>query len=272
MSISFTEALGGPVPATEIEINLQGAGGLPSGDRIRDIVILGERLATGTSAADEVTTVPFADADAAKTWFGEGSVGHLLAEYVFDYRNGETGTAKASVYGAAVAEGAGAAPIAKLTFANAATGNGSWTLRFGGKKWSFAVANGDTEPLDLSKVDVPKFGTTALAHFQCQGCAKKFENEHQLRNHMLLMHGGQKDTSEESTRPQTVCPVWFPTKSLSAPENDQKLAQPKFPCKFCSESFATSPRLTRHINKHHPSKECRVVLLENLQETTDKQV
>jgi phage tail sheath gpL-like len=145
MTISFTEAVGGPVPGTEIEINLQGLGGLPSGDNIRNILVLSERVAAGTSTADEVRSTPFADADEASAWFGAGSPGAHQCAYIFDYRNSESGKPKCAVYGAAVAElPGGTAAVQDLTFATAASAAGVWVFSVGGFQFSVTVSSGDT--------------------------------------------------------------------------------------------------------------------------------
>jgi len=144
MTISFTEALGGPVPGTEIEINLQGLGGLPSGDQIRNILVLSERVAAGTSTGNAVTSTPFGSADDASTWFGAGSPGAHQCAYIFDYRNSESGKPKCAVYGAAVAVAGGTAAIQTLTLAVNATASGVWEFMIGGFPVSIAVSTGDT--------------------------------------------------------------------------------------------------------------------------------
>lgn len=154
MTITFTEAAGGPVPAVEIEINLQGAGGLPSGDEIRNIIVVAERVAAGTSSANAVNSTPFADADAAQTWFGAGSPGDCMCQQIFAYRNSKTGAAKAQVYGAAIAEKAtGTAANQTLTFATNASGNGTWIFSVGGHQVSVTVSTGDTPTLQAAALE-----------------------------------------------------------------------------------------------------------------------
>jgi len=145
MTISFSEAVGGPVPGTEIEINLQGLGGLPSGDQIRNILVLSEIVAAGTASAGDVTTTPFADADAASAWFGAGSPGAHQCAYIFDYRNSDSGKPKCAVYGAAVAElPGGTAGAQTLVLATNASAAGVWVFSVGGFQFSVTVSSGDT--------------------------------------------------------------------------------------------------------------------------------
>jgi phage tail sheath gpL-like len=146
-TITFTEASGGPVPAVEIEINLQGAGGLPSGEQIRSIMVVAERVAAGTLAADTLSSTAFADADAAIAAFGANSPGAHMCAAIFDYNNSQTGSGrpKCEVWGGAVAEKAtGTAAVQTLTFAaGPATSAGTWIFSIGGKQLSVNVAVGD---------------------------------------------------------------------------------------------------------------------------------
>jgi phage tail sheath gpL-like len=144
-TISFSEAVGGPVPNVEIEINLQGAGGLPDGEQIRSIIVVAERVAAGTLAANAISSTAFADANAGIAAFGANSPGAHMVAAIYDYYNSESGKAKCEVWGAALAEKAtGTAPVQTLTFAaGPATSAGVFIFSIGGKRINVPVAVGD---------------------------------------------------------------------------------------------------------------------------------
>jgi phage tail sheath gpL-like len=166
MAISFSEALGGPVPATEIEINLQGAGGLPSGDQIRSVLVLAEKVAAGTATVDTVESTPFADADAAQTYFGAGSPGDCMCQQIFAYRNSDSGVPKAQVYGGNATEvGGSTAAVQTLTFgAGPATSSGVFIFKVGGHPFSVTVSTGDA---------VAAVATAAIAAYNALTWAEK---------------------------------------------------------------------------------------------------
>jgi phage tail sheath gpL-like len=142
-TITFNEATGGPVPKVEIEINLQGAGGLPDGEQIRSMIIIAERVAAGTSTADTISPTAFGSGDDAIAWFGTTSPGAAMAAAAFDYYNSDSGAPKAQIWGAALAEkGTGTAPIQTLTLVGDATAAGLLVLRIGGKVFNVPVSNG----------------------------------------------------------------------------------------------------------------------------------
>ncbi len=140
--ISFDEAVGGPVPAVEIEINLGGAGGLPDGSQIRDVIIIAERVAAGTGVADTISDTAFGSGDDGIAFFGTTSPGAAMVAALYDYSNSESGPAKCAVWGATLAEkAAGTAPIQTLTISGTNTAAGVLNLRIGGKLFPVAFSN-----------------------------------------------------------------------------------------------------------------------------------
>lgn len=146
MTITFYEAVADGVPGCQIEINLNASGGLVNSQDYRNIYILAERVAAGTSTANEVASAPFGSEDEAIAWFGATSPGARMASYIFNHREPEIKKAKCLVYGAAVAElvGGTAATLVQ-TFGNGnATASGTWIFEVGGHAFSVAVAANDT--------------------------------------------------------------------------------------------------------------------------------
>jgi phage tail sheath gpL-like len=140
--ISFDEAVGGPVPAVEIEINLGGAGGLADGSQIRDVIFIAERVAAGDGAADTISSTAFGSGDDGIAFFGSTSPGAAMVASLYDYFNSESGGPKCSVWGAAIAEKAtGTAPVQTLTIVDTNTAAGVLNLRIGGKVFPISFAN-----------------------------------------------------------------------------------------------------------------------------------
>ena len=143
--ITFVEAVGGPVPAVEIELNLSGSGGLPDGDQIRSIIVIAEKVAAGTQAADTISATAYGSGADAIAAFGTTSPGAAMCAAIYDYYNSETGRARIEVWGACINEDAGStAAIQMLTIANASTAAGVLTLRIGGKVFTTLITNGMT--------------------------------------------------------------------------------------------------------------------------------
>ncbi|XP_067148714.1 insulinoma-associated protein 1 [Apteryx mantelli] len=127
-----------------------------------------------------------------------------------------------------------------------------------------------------SERDTPSPGGTSEAGaeegpFGCPRCAKRFRRQAYLRKHLL----GHPPAGEEAAaaaagggaatttcRRCPVCGEAFP--SRSGQERHLRLlhAAQVFPCKHCPATFYSSPGLTRHINKCHPSENRQVVLLQ----------
>ncbi|KAM5303967.1 insulinoma-associated protein 1 [Glossophaga mutica] len=137
--------------------------------------------------------------------------------------------------------------------------------------------------------------------YECHHCAKKFRRQAYLRKHLLAHHqalqargtppaapredllalypGPEEKALQEAagdgeaagvlglsaTAECHLCPVCgepFPSKG--AQERHLRLlhAAQVFPCKYCPATFYSSPGLTRHINKCHPSENRQVILLQ----------
>jgi phage tail sheath gpL-like len=137
--MNFEEILSSYRPRHVIEEQYNGApGGSTSGKR--DIWIIGERVAAGTSSDNEVRSTPFADADEAESWFGASSFGAYMARQVF-----RGGKLKSRVYGAAVADSGGTKATQIVSFDTDATSNGTITMNVAGAVFSFSVESGDGE-------------------------------------------------------------------------------------------------------------------------------
>ncbi|XP_033916956.1 insulinoma-associated protein 1 [Melopsittacus undulatus] len=104
--------------------------------------------------------------------------------------------------------------------------------------------------------------------FECPRCAKRFRRQAYLRKH-LLGHQPPEPAAEEPPAPPPaecrLCPVCgetFPSKSSQERHLRLLHAAQVFPCKYCPATFYSSPGLTRHINKCHPSENRQVILLQ----------
>ncbi len=142
MALTFTEAVGGPVPNIETEIRLLDGGGLPDPQKYRNPVFYGELLAAGTGTAG--TVYGPIDLEEIKDKMGERSPVHLMAEKFAAYRNDESGRPKAQMYVCGLAENAGVVAAQTLTFATNATANGVWVFSVGGHQIRVAVRTDDT--------------------------------------------------------------------------------------------------------------------------------
>uniref|UniRef100_A0A914URY4 C2H2-type domain-containing protein n=1 Tax=Plectus sambesii TaxID=2011161 RepID=A0A914URY4_9BILA len=86
------------------------------------------------------------------------------------------------------------------------------------------------------------------ASLECTICATRCETKKQLRAH-IASHAHIN--------------AWNNADQLADTEKSTNENQATFDCRFCSETFSSSPSLTRHINKHHPNDRCNVILLNN---------
>ncbi|XP_029113480.1 insulinoma-associated protein 1b-like [Scleropages formosus] len=97
--------------------------------------------------------------------------------------------------------------------------------------------------------------------FKCPLCAKKFRRQAYLRKHVAL-HNRRGDKAKarwtqgaaQQTRPAELAPPCPRGKATCG-------ASDVFPCRFCREGFFSSPGLTRHINKCHPTESRQVIVL-----------
>ncbi|XP_064365956.1 insulinoma-associated protein 1 [Dromaius novaehollandiae] len=133
-----------------------------------------------------------------------------------------------------------------------------------------AKAAAEREAGSGSERDTPSPGGASEAGseeglFGCPRCAKRFRRQAYLRKH-LLGHppaaGAEEEAAAAACRLCPVCGEAFP--SRSGQERHLRLlhAAQVFPCKHCPATFYSSPGLTRHINKCHPSENRQVVLLQ----------
>ena len=91
--------------------------------------------------------------------------------------------------------------------------------------------------------------------YPCQYCPKVLRSEASRAKHLLQHTLGPKDFA------CTMCAAVFPTKNTL--ERHQRIhTNDVFPCKYCSSVFYSSPGLTRHINKCHPTDNRQVILLQ----------
>ncbi|NXD81082.1 INSM1 protein, partial [Halcyon senegalensis] len=124
--------------------------------------------------------------------------------------------------------------------------------------------------------------------FECPRCAKRFRRQAYLRKHLLghpppapgpgpapgptaapAPAPAPEPAAEEPPAPPPtecrLCPVCgetFPSKSSQERHLRLLHAAQVFPCKYCPATFYSSPGLTRHINKCHPSENRQVILLQ----------
>lgn len=137
--------------------------------------------------------------------------------------------------------------------------------------------------------------------YDCNHCGKKFKRQAYLRKHLASQHGSPKSTiaaaaaagvveeheeevqnvaplnlSSSTSNPITtsssssssschLCPVCGENFSnRDSQERHIRLLHSSqvYPCKYCPAIFYSSPGLTRHINKCHPSENRQVILLQ----------
>uniref|UniRef100_A0A8C3FRP9 INSM transcriptional repressor 2 n=1 Tax=Chrysemys picta bellii TaxID=8478 RepID=A0A8C3FRP9_CHRPI len=102
--------------------------------------------------------------------------------------------------------------------------------------------------------------------FVCPYCHKKFRRQAYLRKH-LSTHEAPRPTAYsplergQITFPCHLCGAHFPSADI---RDKHRLwhAQQIFSCKHCPATFFSSPGLTRHINKCHPTENRQVLLLQ----------
>ncbi|KAI3364619.1 hypothetical protein L3Q82_011399 [Scortum barcoo] len=151
-----------------------------------------------------------------------------------------------------------------------------------------AAASGKSAPEDAkdsSDRDTPSPGPSESGSeeglYDCNHCGKKFKRQAYLRKHLAAHHGSPKPAEEEgapagceqSAAPLNLsassgchlCPVCGENFSnRGSQERHVRLLHSSqvFPCKYCPAIFYSSPGLTRHINKCHPSENRQVILLQ----------
>ncbi|XP_074662676.1 insulinoma-associated protein 1a-like [Tubulanus polymorphus] len=93
--------------------------------------------------------------------------------------------------------------------------------------------------------------------YPCQLCGKIFRSEGSRSKHML-QHSTSSNIRDFTC---TICGQGLPNKG-SLEKHVRMHSNEVFPCKYCSSTFYSSPGLTRHINKCHPSENRQVILLQ----------
>ncbi|XP_034153155.1 insulinoma-associated protein 1b [Esox lucius] len=152
----------------------------------------------------------------------------------------------------------------------------------------------------LSDRDTPSPGVSESGSedglYDCQYCGKRFKRQAYLRKHiighqalhnkMFEEHAFQNidrveeqvqvsSTSPEENQNQSplnlspvdclLCPVCgdnFPNRASQERHLRLMHSSQVYPCKYCPATFYSSPGLTRHINKCHPSENRQVILLQ----------
>lgn len=130
-----------------------------------------------------------------------------------------------------------------------------------------------------------------LVFFDCPHCSKKFRRQAYLRKHLAL-HNRPSAVSQQSQQavaenisekkprlnqgtPQFATataapgPIYLGRDAVLQPAAPMRILSAVvaaqiaevYPCRFCSEKFFSSPGLTRHINKCHPTETRQVILL-----------
>ncbi|XP_032440834.1 insulinoma-associated protein 1a [Xiphophorus hellerii] len=105
--------------------------------------------------------------------------------------------------------------------------------------------------------------------YDCPRCGKRFKRQAYLRKH-LASHRGPRNRAElrplnPSAYPSHACPVCGERFSSSGGrERHLRLLHSAqvFPCQHCPALLHSSPGLTRHVNKCHPSESRQVILLQ----------
>ncbi|XP_054879027.1 insulinoma-associated protein 1a-like [Poeciliopsis prolifica] len=100
--------------------------------------------------------------------------------------------------------------------------------------------------------------------YDCPRCGKRFKRQAYLRKH-LAGHRAELRPLDLSASPSHACPVCGERFSSSGGrERHLRLLHSAqvFPCQHCPALLHSSPGLTRHVNKCHPSESRQAILLQ----------
>uniref|UniRef100_A0A8C4SR58 INSM transcriptional repressor 2 n=1 Tax=Erpetoichthys calabaricus TaxID=27687 RepID=A0A8C4SR58_ERPCA len=125
-----------------------------------------------------------------------------------------------------------------------------------------------------NEVALPHSPTPGLQDelFECHHCQKKFRRQAYLRKHLAaheVVRSSSSSTSSSSychiesgqiTYPCHLCGLHFPSAEIR--DKHRLWHAQMYSCKHCPSTFFSSPALTRHINKCHPTESRQVLLLQ----------
>uniref|UniRef100_A0A8B9KDV1 Insulinoma-associated 1a n=1 Tax=Astyanax mexicanus TaxID=7994 RepID=A0A8B9KDV1_ASTMX len=127
-----------------------------------------------------------------------------------------------------------------------------------GSKTSSSESDRDTVSPGLSESGSEEDGAC-----ECQHCGRRFKRHAYLRKHVLAHH--TQPPLNLSAQEVHICPICgesLPNRASQERHARLRHASRAFPCKHCPAVFYSSPALTRHTNKCHPSENRQVILLQ----------
>ncbi|XP_023659380.2 insulinoma-associated protein 1a-like [Paramormyrops kingsleyae] len=138
---------------------------------------------------------------------------------------------------------------------------------------AIAVPNANIQHPPPSSPTPPDSHAVESMSFNCTLCCKIFRRRSYLRKHLavhsrrtVLQHSRDPAEENHARLDQTVPKHSFhvsPPLSLrrESPVATNPDSSDTYPCRFCGETFFSSPGLTRHINKCHPAETREVIFL-----------
>uniref|UniRef100_H3BWW6 Insulinoma-associated 1b n=1 Tax=Tetraodon nigroviridis TaxID=99883 RepID=H3BWW6_TETNG len=140
---------------------------------------------------------------------------------------------------------------------------------------TLGVKSVSDEAKDVSDRDTPSPGLSESGSedgsYDCQFCGKRFKRQAYLRKHIMGHQALQKEEASNQSPLNLspvdclLCPVCGESfTSRAGQERHLRLMHSSqiYPCKYCPATLYSSPGLTRHINKCHPSENRQVILLQ----------
>uniref|UniRef100_A0A665W8N2 INSM transcriptional repressor 2 n=1 Tax=Echeneis naucrates TaxID=173247 RepID=A0A665W8N2_ECHNA len=111
--------------------------------------------------------------------------------------------------------------------------------------------------------------------YECRYCGKKFRRQAYLKKHLAAHemtaaasppppYGQARDSSSGQSQVFLchLCGARFPSPEIRDNGTGEGEQQQIFTCKHCPSTFFSSPGLTKHINKSHPTENRQVMLLQ----------